>query len=395
MDVLPGEQETLIQRTVGEFLAQECTPAVVRAAEKDPSGYSKGLWEKFASLGWLGLCLPEEQRGQGLPLTYLGLLIEEIGRYVAPLPVYSTLVPALVIAKYGSPAQRELLARVATGALILSFAVQERTGHWSLDAITMSGKLKGDKVILTGSKYFVDNFRNAEKCLVAFRLHDGRTGRANLATALVDTASKGISCDHLVPTAKDSESVVRFDNVHVPLTNLVGKGEQGNAIVVDLMDYASVFLVSQMQGAARRAMEFAVEYVKQREAFGQPIGAFQAIQHMAADMVNAVDGTQLLAREAIWRLSEGLPASVEISQAKSFANEKCLMVCRCAQQMHGGIGFMAEFDLNLWYRRVTSWSLRAGTTYDHRQRIASALLDVPGNVRLGMTLKLPTAATTA
>jgi alkylation response protein AidB-like acyl-CoA dehydrogenase len=392
MDVLPDEQEILIQRTVGEFLAEECTPALVRAAEKNLSGYSKTLWEKFASLGWLGLCLPKEQGGQSLPLTYLGLMMEEFGRYIAPLPVYSTLVPALVIAKYGSPAQRELLRRVATGALILSFAVQERTGRWSPDAVTMLGKLKGDEIELTGSKYFVDNFRNAEKCLLAFRLIDEEKGRDDLAAVIVDTGSKGIHCEHLVPTAKDSESVVRFVNVHVPLANLVARGEQGHAVIADLMDYASVLLTSQMEGAARRAMELAVDYVKQRKAFGQPIGAFQAIQHLAADMVNAVDGTQLLAREAIWRLSEGLPASVEVSQAKSFANERCLMVCRSAQQMHGGIGFIAEFDLNLWYRRVTSWSVRAGTTYDHRQRIAAALLDMPGNVRLGMTLNLATIA---
>ena len=105
---------------------------------------------------------------------------------------------------------------------------------------------------------------------------------------------------------------------------------------------------------------------------------------MAADMLNGVDGTQLLMREAIWHMSQGLPARVEVAQAKSFGNVKCMMVARCCQQLHGGIGFILDTDINLWYRRVASWSMRSGTTYEHRQLIASSLLDMPGKVRLGM-----------
>ncbi len=390
MDVLLDDQEILIQRSAGEFLEAECAPALVRGAEKEPARYSKQLWDKFASLGWLGLCLPEEHGGQALPLTYLGLLLEEVGRYIAPLPVHSTMVPALIIAKHGTQEQQKLLARVATGELMLSFAIQEKTGRWTTDAVTMSGRREGDEIVLSGTKYFVDNFRSSEKCLLAFRMEDGSGGPGVISAVLVNTSGKGIQCKDLISTAKDCENVVEFDDLRVPVADLIGKGR---VVVDDLMDYASIFLAAQLQGAARRATEFAVEYVNQRNAFGQPIGAFQAIQHMAADMVNAVDGTQLLVREAIWRISQGLPARVEVAQAKSFANEKCLMACRCAQQMHGGIGFIAEFDLNLWYRRATSWSLRAGTTYEHREVIASALLDNPGKVRLGMTLELPVAAT--
>ena len=298
---------------------------------------------------------------------------------------------ALVIANFGTREQQRLLERVASGELRLAYAIEEGSGRWSADAIALSGRRDGNDIVLSGTKYFVDNFRIAQKCMVAVRMFGADGGDEGPAAVLVDSACPGIGCEPLLTMAKDDESVVRFDGVRIPQTNVVGTPQTGRAAVDALMDYASVFLVSQMQGAARQAMEFAVEYVNHREAFGQPIGAFQAIQHMAADMVNGVDGTQLLAREAIWRMSQGLPARVEVSQAKSFANEKCLMVCRSAQQMHGGIGFIAEFDLNLWYRRVTSWSLRGGTTYEHRARIASALLDTPGEVRLGRALEMPVA----
>jgi alkylation response protein AidB-like acyl-CoA dehydrogenase len=185
--------------------------------------------------------------------------------------------------------------------------------------------------------------------------------------------------------ARDSESLVRFDAVRIPVDNLVGNQES----VSELMDFASVLLVPMMQGATRRALDLALDYVNNRDAFGQPIGSFQAIQHMAADMLIAADGAQLLAREAIWRIDQGLPASVEVSQAKSFANEACLAACRSAQQMHGGMGFIEECDLNLGYRRVASWSMRCGTAREHRARIAAALLDTPGKVRLGMEQFLP------
>jgi alkylation response protein AidB-like acyl-CoA dehydrogenase len=118
-------------------------------------------------------------------------------------------------------------------------------------------------------------------------------------------------------------------------------------------------------------------------AFGQPIGAFQSLQHMRADALLWIDGGSLLTFEALWRMDQGLPASVETSQAKAFCNEKCQAVVRMGQVIHGGMGFMTEFDLHLWYRRVCAWTMRLGTAYEHRALIARALLDVPGTVVLG------------
>ena len=389
MNVLPDEQELEVQQTVAQFLKAECTPVLVRACEMGSTGYSKELWDKFASLGWLTLCLPAEAGGQALPLPYLGLVFEELGRYMAPLPVHSTMVSAMVLAKHGSPDQRKLLERVGTGDLILSFAATGKSGVWSNDSLTVTGHREGDCIVLNGASYFVDNFSISEKSLIAIRLDDAPTGEV-AALILVDTKNLGITVERLHPMAKDDECVVTFDGVRVPASQVLGHPGQSAEVVNDLQNHAAVLMVAQMQGAARQAMELAVHYVNGRDAFGQPIGSFQAIQHMAADMLNAVDGSQLLAREALWRMGQGLSANIEVSQAKAFANEKCLMVCRSAQQMFGGLGFITDCDISLWFRRVASWSLRYGTTYEHRARIASILLDRPGLVRLDSELETST-----
>jgi alkylation response protein AidB-like acyl-CoA dehydrogenase len=245
----------------------------------------------------------------------------------------------------------------------------------------MTATRVGSDIELLGSKFFVGHFGSAQHCLVAARLDGG----ADVVLVLVPTNAKGVSAQALSPIAKDAESTVTFDKVRVSAASIVGSAS-GSASFTQLCDLAAALLASQMEGAARKASEMAVAYVKERNAFGQPIAAFQAIQHLAADVVNGIDGTQLLAREATWRMSVGLPAAIEASQAKAFANERCVMAVRSAQQMHGGIGFIAEFDMQLWYRRVVSWSLRCGTTGEHRARVADALLSGSGPVRLGMSM---------
>lgn len=382
MDVLLNADEALIQQTVRELLQAKSPPSLVRASERESLRYSPTLMRLLAEQGWIGIALPEEHGGQGLSLSHLGLLMEEVGRHLAPVPLHATLVSSLIVERHGSAAQRALLPRVIAGDLLLTFAVQEQDGRWGNDQMAATGVLDGDDILLSGTKSFVDAFSCAKHCLVAFNTGAGPT------LALIETTAPGISSTALTTTAKDAQSLVSFDQVRLTRADLIGGFGGGRAALRELFDLASALLAIQMAGAARKALEMAADYAKERIAFGQPIGSFQAIQHLCADMLIGVDGVQLLTREALWRLSNGLPASVEVSQAKAFANEKCMMACRAAQQIHGGIGFMAEFDLQLWYRRVTAWSLRCGTVIEHRARVAHALLDGTGPVRLDQPLVL-------
>ena len=387
MDILPSEEEQLLKNAAREFLEAEVSTALVREMELDENGYPPALWQQMADLGWLGLAIPEQYGGQGLPLTYMGLVMEELGRVLAPVPLHSTMVAALTIAESGSEEQkRELLPAVCSGSMVMTWAVIERDPRLIPSAIVQQTQPDGEGWILNGEKMFVDNFNVARSCLVAARTAPASDDNEGISLFLIDPNGVGVSQTPLVTIAKDKQSRVSLNNVRVTSTDLVGELHNGWPIVERMLERATALLCCQMLGATRKDADMAIEYAKNRVAFGRPIAAFQSIQHMCADMILFTDGVQLLTYEALWKMDQGMPAGVEVSQAKAFANEKCESVVRQSQVIHGGIGFMMEFDLHLWLRRVSAWTMRLGTTFDHRARIASALLDRPGKVRLGLPL---------
>ena len=387
MDLVLSEEEQMMKNLAREFLEAECTPSLARAMETDELGYPPDLWKKMADLGWLGLALPEVYGGQGLPLAYLGFVLEEAGRSIAPVPFHSTMVPALTLAREGTDEQRQSnLPGVCRGELIITWAFTERDPRLLPETVRTEATVDGDHFVVSGTKMFVDNFNAAKKCLVVCRTAESSSQGEGLSLLLVDVDSPGVSHIPLSTLAKDKQSKVAFDQVRVPRANLVGQLDQGWPLAERMLEEATALLCAQMIGATRKDAEMAIEYSKNRVAFGRPIGSFQSIQHLCADMILWVDGAQLLTYEALWKIDQGLSASVEVSQAKAFCNEKCEAVVRSSQTIHGGIGFMMEFDLHLWFRRVTSWAMRLGTSFEHRAKIARALLDQPGRVRLGAPL---------
>jgi alkylation response protein AidB-like acyl-CoA dehydrogenase len=384
VDLLLDAEEQSVASLAREVLDNLATPGLARETETNPLGYSADLWREIARLDWIGLCLPGAIGGQDLPLHYAGLLLGEVGRHIAPIPLHSTLTAALTIARHGRAGQVEaLLPGVISGESVMTVAFQEGRTARSRNGLRTVAVRDGGEYVITGVKHFVDNFAAADSCVVSCA--DGQ----GVGLFVVPAVAPGISSTPLVTLAKDRQSNVAFDHVRVPASALLGEPGEGRSAAEAMIDLGTALLCAQLAGATRRDAEFAVDYSRNRVAFGRPIGAFQSIQHLAADMLIAVDGVDLLTREALWRLGAGLTGAIEVSQAKAFASEKCVFVARSSQQVHGGIGFMMEFDLHLWYRRVVAWSMRYGTAAEHRARIAAALLDTPGPVRLGMDQVLP------
>jgi alkylation response protein AidB-like acyl-CoA dehydrogenase len=374
MDVLLNDEEELLKKSVRDFLEAECPPSVVRAMEDDVMGYPTSLWANAARLGWLALVLPPEYGGDGAPLTHLGLIAEETGRAAAPLPLVPSLVTALALAKAGTEAQRrELLPRVANGETILTWAVLEADARLSPGSVQCTATAAGDGFVLHGTKLFVDYAHVASKCLVACRTAREAAESAGISLFLVDMKAAGVTQTLLPNMAGDRQSRVELTDVRVSTADLVGQLNEGWPIAEWLIERATALLCAQIVGATRKAVDMAIDYAKDRVAFGQPIGAFQAIAHICADIVTWVDGAELLTYEALWRLGQGLPASVEVATAKAFCNVRCQMCLHQANQIHGGLSQIKDFDLQLYYQRASAWTMRLGTTFDHHRTIADAL----------------------
>lgn len=390
MDVLLNEEERMIVESAREFLEGECSTDLVRAIETDPAGYSKELWQKCVDMGWPGLSLPEAYGGQDLPLTYLGLIIQEVGRALAPVPLLTCAVSAHVLARHGAEALcQSVIPKIIDGSCIMTFAVQESDPRLCADAIKIKATLDGDAYVLNGEKYFVDNVPCSDLMLVACRTAEKSEGNEGISLFVVDSKAPGVHYTPLTSLAKDAHGKVRFENVRVPSNKLVSDLNHGWPVVQELLDLGAVLISLQILGATRMDTEMGIEYSKYREAFGQPIGGFQSIQHTVADMIIWIDGGELLSYEALWKIDNNMSAWVEVSQAKAFVSEKCQAAVRNSQSIHGGIGFMMEFDLHLWLRRVNAWTMRLGTSLEHRARIAGALLDRPVLVRLGDDITVP------
>ncbi|MDB5384202.1 MAG: acyl-CoA dehydrogenase, partial [Rhodospirillales bacterium] len=170
MDVLLTEEQEMVRNSARDFLTGECTPALVRRMEADPLGYDPALWRKAAELGWPGISLPEAYGGSGLPTVYLGLILQEVGRVVAPLPLHSTAVAALTLAEAGSESQRQaILPDVVSGDTIMTWAFAEVDPRAAPSTVHMTATASGDGYVLNGAKMFVDNFAASRFCLVACR----------------------------------------------------------------------------------------------------------------------------------------------------------------------------------------------------------------------------------
>ena len=258
MNVLPTEEELMVKNAAREFLDAECPPSLARAIEQDERGYSVELWEQMASLGWFGISLPEAYGGGGLPVTYLGLILEECGRAIAPVPFHSTATAALAVANHGSDEQKQsILPRVARGDLIMTWAVQEQDPRLRADAVQCRGEVDGDSLVINGIKHFVDNFSAAELVVMAVRTaapsSEGSTSdNAGITLAIVPSNSAGITETRLTTLAKDSQSKIELNDVRIPLSNVIGEVNQGWPATSEMLDTGTALLCAP-RSSARRA----------------------------------------------------------------------------------------------------------------------------------------------
>ena len=369
MDLELSEDQKMLRKTARDFLVNECTKPFVREMERDEKGYSPDLWQKMADLGWMGLPFPEQCGGWGGSFLDLAVLMEEMGRACLPGPFMASVVLAgLTILEAGSDAQKEqYLTAIAKGD-IFTLALTEPNGGYDAASIHTKATVHGDDFVITGTKFYVPDAHVASHLLVLARTKDD-----GLSLFLVDAKSHGIKCTPLKTIGSDKQCEVIFDNVRVPKANLVGEINHGWPAVQKTLQLAAVAKCAEMVGAAQQVLEMTVAYAKERIQFDKPIGSFQAIQHHCANMLIDIDGMRMLTYEAAWLLSAGLPADKEVAMAKAWVSDAIVRVAKLGHQVHGGVGYTIDHDLQLYYRRGRAAASLFGDANYHREMIASKL----------------------
>jgi alkylation response protein AidB-like acyl-CoA dehydrogenase len=327
--------------------------------------------------GLLGMRIPEAHGGMGLSLLDCAVIYEELGRFLAPGPYFaSTIMSAGAIVHAGASAWRsDLLPALASGEAIVVPAWLEADGGFGPAGVQLQAKRDGDAWVLDGVKRHVFHARAAGKLLVL-----ARTGEAEdaITLLLVDTDAPGVQLEQQLSMASDTQYQVRFDQVRVPLAARIGDEGRGWQAWEAAMYEGIVLLAAWAVGGAERALEITVQYSKDREQFGKPLGAFQALAHYMADASAVVDGAKVLVLEAAWAHGQGKSIARLAPMAKLFASKAFRDVTAMAEQVHGGIGFTLDYDIQLYYRRAKQLQMNWWDGRYLEQRVAADVLDRPG-----------------
>jgi len=364
-----SDDQKLLRDQLRRFLADNCPPSKVRTILEGPEAYDRELYRGLAELGVLGAAIPEAYGGVGLGRLELCVLAEELGRVLAPVPVASSIyLAAEFILTAGSEAQKSAwLPKLASGEAVGTFAFAEKPGRVTPGAI--QARVEGGQ--LRGVKVPVADAEAAHVAVVAARAQAGEAARG-VGLFLVDLSGPGVSRETLSsidPSRKQGR--ITFDGA---VAEPLGAPSQGWSTIEHVLDQAAVLIAFEQVGGADRALEMGRDYALDRMAFGRPIGSFQAIKHMLADMYVSATLARSNAYYGAWALSTD---SAELPVAAATARVSATQAFQhCAKnniQVHGGMGFTWAFDCHLYYRRSNALALALGSQSEWEDHLIERL----------------------
>ncbi|MFK7913026.1 MAG: acyl-CoA dehydrogenase family protein [Pseudomonadales bacterium] len=371
MPMILSEEQTMLKDSAKTFCADNAPIGQLRKLrdENNADGFDRGTWQAMVELGWAGIPFPEEFGGLDFGYKGLGVVTEETGRTLAASPLYASVwVGGTAVNLAGSAEQKaEILPQVAAGERLLALALEEGHRHAPYNIAT-SAVAKGDQYELSGSKTFVLDGHIADDLIVAARTSGATGDRDGISLFLVSGDAAGLTRTRTHMTDSRNAANLELKNVAGTLLGTAG----GAADTLDqTLDIARIGLSAEMLGSLQECFERTVEYLKEREQFGVPIGSFQALKHRAATMFCEVELSKSCVLEALSALDEGRDAS-EIAKLASLTKAKVGetfdLVSREGIQMHGGIGMTDEFDIGFFIKRAAVTEQTFGDVNYHRNR---------------------------
>jgi len=371
-------EQQMVQAMAREFAQSEIRPI---AAEIDREArFPHETVKRMGELGLMGMAVPERWGGAGADTVSYVVALEEIAKACASHAVIMSVNNSLYgdpVLKFGGDAQRaRFLEPVAAGHASGCFALTEPQAGSDASNQATSARRDGDHYVVTGRKLFITNGREAAFALL-FVQTDRDAGHRGISALLVEKGTPGFSVskteDKLGIRASDTAELV-FEECRVPVANRLGEEGQGFRIALTAIDGGRIGIGAQAVGIAAGAYERAVAYARERKAFGVPIGQHQMVQWMLADMATAIDGARLLCLRAATLKDRGRPFTREAAMAKLFSAEMAMKVTTDAIQVHGGYGFIKDYEVERYFRDAKITALYEGTSQIQKLVIAREML---------------------
>ena len=373
-----NEEQKLIRKMVRDFADNEVKP-IAQQIDKEQR-FPMENFRKMGELGFFGLPFPEEYGGMGGDSVSYAIALEEISRACGSTGitfVAQTSLAASPIYRFGNEEQKQkFLAPLARGEKIGSFGLTEPEAGSDAGATKTTAVLDGDAWVINGQKNFITNGSIAD--IVVFTAKtDPTMGTHGISSFIVEKGTPGFRPgrdEDKMGLCGSVTSELFFEDCRIPQENLLGNEGEGFKQFLVTLDAGRIGIGAMALGLAQAAFEAALKYSQEREQFGQPICNFQAIQWMLADMATEIDAARLMVYRAAWLKDQGAHFTKEAAMAKLYASEVAERVCFKAIQIHGGYGYMREYDVERFYRDQRLCTIGEGTSEIQRLVIARVLL---------------------
>ena len=378
MALVLSEDQQLLRDSARHFCQDNAPISVVRRLrdEKSELGYDEAIWRQMIELGWPGMAIAEKYGGFEFGYTGLGLVLEETGRTLASSPLISSvLLGASLLSEAGNEEQKsKLLPQIVAGKLRLAVGVDEGPHH-APSRVACSAVKEGTEYILTGTKSFILDGQTADKLLVSARTSGEAYSEGGISLFMLDANAQGLQFQRTTMVDSRNAANLVMDQVRVSEDSLLGVEGAGFTALDTALDIARIGVASEMLGSVQEVFQRIVEYLKQREQFGVQIGAFQALQHRAAQMYSEIELCRSAVLGALRCLDDpsatAKDRAIMASLAKAKLSEVSETVSNGGIQMHGGIGMTDEFDIGFFLKRARVAQQFLGDASFHRDRYAT------------------------